>query len=148
MKIEDSKPTQAVSPKKGLESLNQLADEIQFRDVIHQKNSQITTDKIRKMLSDIDTAGERLSKSRTIRELRDYKNLVKSFMEEAVKNGVGLEERKGFSRRGRSKIYKMITEVNDKLVELTNAVLDKEKKGIDILNQIGEIKGMLVNMYL
>ncbi|MEW9669531.1 YaaR family protein [Ammoniphilus sp. 3BR4] len=149
MRIEDNRSPHAVNSKKSIDSLHQMIDDgIHFQDVVRQQHSKMTTDKLKKMISDIDAAGERLAKTRTVRELRVYKNLVKSFMEEAVKHGVGLEERQGFNRRGRSKVYKMVTEVNEKLVELTNAVLSKEQKGLDILNQVGEIKGLLVNMWL
>lgn len=149
MKVNENKPIHAIGAKKNIDALHQMIDDqIQFRDVVDQQQSRITTNKLKEMLSKIDVAGERLAKSRTVRELKDYKNLVKAFMEEAVKHGVGLEERQGFSRRGRPKIYKMVTEVNEKLVELTDALINKEQKGIDILSKIGEIKGMLVNMYL
>lgn len=149
MRIEDTRSPHTIHSKKNLDSLHQMVDDqIRFQEIINQKNSQMTNDKLKKMLTEIDTAGERLAKSRTVRELMDYKNLVKSFMEEAVKHGVGMEDRQGFNRRGRTKMYKMVTEVNEKLVQLTNAVLDKEQKGLDILSRVGEIKGMLVNMWL
>jgi len=78
---------------------------------------------------------------------KQSKKLVKKFLEEAVQNGLQLEEQRGFNRRGRTKIYKIVKEVDSKLIDLTNTVLDKEKKGLDILNKVGEIKGLLINIY-
>ncbi|WP_164985187.1 YaaR family protein [Ammoniphilus sp. CFH 90114] len=144
-------PQQAMNPldkKKVQESNKGNSKMISFRQVLTDQQETSPTDRLTKILSDINAAGERLSKSKTIRDLTEYKKLVKSFIEEAVKNGVGMDEREGLTRRGRSKIYKMITEVDEKLVDMTNDVLKKEKKGIDLLDSIGEIKGMLINMIL
>ncbi|MBS7683858.1 YaaR family protein, partial [Vibrio cholerae] len=79
--------------------------------------------------------------------LRRYKKMVKDFMDEAVNNALKLEEQSGFNRRGRTKVYKIVKEVDKKLVELTNTLLDKEKNGLDILQSVGEIQGLLINIY-
>ena len=47
----------------------------------------------------------------------------------------------------RTKIYKIVKEVDKALIDLTNSVLDKEKNSLDILSRVGEIKGLLINMY-
>ena len=41
----------------------------------------------------------------------------------------------------------LVKEVDQKLVELTEQVMDHEKKTVDLLGLIGEIKGLLVNIY-
>ena len=38
--------------------------------------------------------------------------------------------------------------VNEKLDMLTKKVLEKEKENIDLLNDIDDIRGLLVDMYL
>ncbi|ERI08791.1 YaaR family protein [Aneurinibacillus aneurinilyticus] len=121
---------------------------VDFDEVMQNRSQQLNVEKFNKLIEQIDMQGERLAKSRTIKDLKEYKTLVKNFMEEAVKNGVALEERHGFSRRGRSKVYKIITEVDKKLTEVTDAVLQKEQKGINILDTIGEVRGLLINMYM
>ncbi|MEI2367959.1 YaaR family protein, partial [Niallia circulans] len=80
-------------------------------------------------------------------DLRRYKKMVKDFMDEAVNNALKLEEQSGFNRRGRTKVYKIVKEVYKKLLELTNTLLDKEKNGLDILQSVGEIQGLLINIY-
>lgn len=148
MRIDEPKRV-GLERTKALDSLNKMVEEtVSFSDVLQQQNGQMTRERMKKLLQQIDEQGERLLERRTVKELREYKALVKSFMDEAVRNGVSLEERQGFNRRGRTKIYKILREVDTKLIDLTNAVLDKEKKGIDILSQVGEIKGLLINLYL
>jgi uncharacterized protein len=135
--------TPGIEPKQKV-----LPQYVDFDEVMHSRSRQLDVDNFNKLIEKIDMQGERLARSRTIKDLKEYKSLVKNFMEEAVKNGVAMEERHGFSRRGRSKVYKIITEVDKKLTDVTNAVIDKEQKAINILDTIGEIKGLLVNIYM
>lgn len=120
---------------------------VSFQEVMGKQRDEKTYERLSKLMEKIDDQGKVLSETRTVDELRKYKQLVKEFMEDAVQFGLSLEERRGFNRRGRTKIYKIVTEVDRKLLDLTDAVLEKQKKGLDILNMVGEIKGMLVNIY-
>ncbi|WP_100406853.1 YaaR family protein [Bacillus solitudinis] len=120
---------------------------VSFSEVIGQKRDEKVYERLSLLMGKIDDQGKVLSESRTVDELRKYKQLVKEFMEDAVQFGLSLEERRGFNRRGRTKIYKIVQEVDRKLLDLTDAVLEKQKKGLDILNMVGEIKGLLVNVY-
>lgn len=122
-------------------------ESISFQEVMSKNRQQTVYDKMTKMVQDIEDQGKVLAESRTVDQLRKYKKMVKDFMEEAVQNGLQLEEQRGFNRRGRTKIYKIVKEVDSKLIGLTNAVLDKEKSSLDILGMVGEIKGMLINIY-
>jgi len=59
---------------------------------------------------------------------------------------LSLENQHSFDRLGRSKRYKVIKELDEKLLELTNITLEKESKHLSILDNIGEIRGLLVNL--
>ncbi|MBY0123472.1 YaaR family protein [Bacillus sp. S/N-304-OC-R1] len=123
------------------------AESISFQEVISKNRQQTVYDKMTKMVQEIEDQGKVLSENRTVDNLRKYKKMVKKFMEDAIQNGLQLEEQRGFNRRGRTKIYKIVKEVDKKLIDLTNTVLDKEKKSLDILSVVGEIQGMLINIY-
>ena len=120
---------------------------ISFKEVIGTRRTDITLERLTKRMQEIEAQGRVLADTQSIDHLRKYKKLVKDFMDDAVKNGLQLEERRGFSQRGSAKVYKLVKEVDQKLVELTNAVLDKEEKGISLLGMIGEVQGMLINIY-
>ena len=124
-----------------------VTESISFTEVMGTKRENLVYEKMTKMMSAIEDQGKVLAESRTVEDLKKYKKLVKEFMDDAVKNGLKLEEQRGFNRRGRTKVYKIVKEVDKKLIDLTNAVLEKEKKGINILNLVGEIKGLLINIY-
>ncbi|MDZ5711474.1 YaaR family protein [Jeotgalibacillus haloalkalitolerans] len=126
----------------------QVAKEsVSFQDVMSKKRTTTLLDKLTAMSAEIEDQGKKLADSRTVEDLRKYKGLVKKFMEEAVNNGLQLEDQRGFNRRGRTKVYKIVKEIDTKLIDLTNQVLDKEKKGLAILGTIGEIQGLIINVY-
>ncbi len=99
------------------------------------------------MLEQIQLQGERLSKSMTVRELRQYKLLIKKFLEETARRGVQLRDTKGWDRRGRSKRYKLLEEIDENLLAMADDLLEHEQGRIEILQKIGEIRGMLINLF-
>ncbi|MGG3449211.1 YaaR family protein [Domibacillus aminovorans] len=120
---------------------------VSFTDVISNKRQNVALEKMTGMMKEIETQGEKLAEHRTIDDLRKYKKMVKEFMEEAVNSGLQLEEQRGFNRRGRTKVYKIVKEVDSRLTQLANEVINKEKSHLDILNKVGEIQGLLINIY-
>ncbi|MBM7097238.1 YaaR family protein [Bacillus sp. H-16] len=120
---------------------------VTFQEMMQKGRDNQAYEKLHHLLEKIDDQGKTLAESRTVDELRKYKQLVKAFMDDAVKLGLSLEERKGFNRRGRTKVYKIVREVDSQLLDLTDTVLNEQKKGLSVLSAIGEIKGLLVSIY-
>lgn len=126
---------------------NVPTESVSFQEVMAKGRTQTVFEKLANYAKDIEDQGKALAENRTVDELRKYKKMVKEFMEEAVSNGLQLEEQRGFNRRGRTKIYKIVKEVDKQLIDLANDVLNKEKSSLDILNKVGEIQGLLINIY-
>ncbi|WP_110112542.1 YaaR family protein [Bacillus sp. CGMCC 1.16541] len=119
-----------------------------FTEVMRQKKQDITYERLHKLMEQIERQGEVLAKHRSIDGLRHYKKLVKQFMDDVVKNGLDLDQQRGFNNRGSYTTYHTVREVDHRLHELTEAVLHKERGQLDLLQTIGEIQGLLVNMYV
>ncbi|WP_091276881.1 YaaR family protein [Alteribacillus persepolensis] len=120
---------------------------VSFTEIMDQRRQEKAYERFTQMLKKIDDQGKVLTENRTVEEFRKYKQLVKDFMQEAIDHGLSLEEKRGFNRRGRTKLYKVVEEVDRKLLDLTHAMMEKEKSGMDILDKVGEIQGLLVNLY-
>ncbi|WP_281883828.1 YaaR family protein [Paenibacillus sp. YYML68] len=118
-----------------------------FQDMMHHQDEKATREQLERMLSQIDMQGQRLAKSMTVRELRQYKLLVKQFLEETVRRGVQLRDTRGWDRRGRSKRYKLLEEIDQGLLVLADEMLATEQGRIELLHRIGEIRGMLINLF-
>lgn len=118
-----------------------------FADTMAQQEQQRSKEHLRQMLARIHEQGERLARNMTVRELRTYKLMVKQFLEDTVKRGVGLRETRGWDRRGRSKRYKLLEEVDRLLIEMGEELLQHEEGRLDLLEKVGEIRGLLLNVY-
>lgn len=118
-----------------------------FSDFLQQEKGKDPKEILKQLLNNIDEQGKKLSQYKNLKELRAYKELIKQFMDETVKLSIQLEERVSYDRLGRTKKMKIIKEIDRKLLELTDLTLQKETDQIKILDQIGEIKGLLVNLY-
>ncbi|MFD0591080.1 YaaR family protein [Paenibacillus sp. GCM10027627] len=117
-----------------------------FADVMMQQDSQRTQEQLQQKLQDIHRQGDRLAKTMTVRELMLYRQMVKQFLEDTVRRGVGLKEVRGFDRRGRVKRYKLLDEIDETLVSMAEDLLNSEEGRIELLNKIGEIRGILINL--
>ncbi len=87
-------------------------------------------------------------KQKTIENLIDYKHLVKQFIGESLSYGLQLSDKQSFNPSGGMKNHQLIGVIDQKLIEIHDEVLNNEKEGIDILQMVGEIKGMLINLYM
>ncbi|MCG7410799.1 YaaR family protein [Paenibacillus sp. ACRRX] len=117
-----------------------------FADMMQQQDGRSSNEEMQQRLQDIYKQGERLSKSMTVRELRLYKTMVKRFLEDTVRRGVAIRDARGWDRRGRSKRYRLVEEIDTALLELADELLQSEEGKIDMLNKVGEIRGMLINL--
>lgn len=122
-------------------------EKLSFGAMVLGEDERMSQERLTKLLTDIDKQGQILARSRAIRDFYSYKNLVKQFMEEAVKYGIVLDERRGINRRGRSRLYKIVKEVDAELLTLADELLSDQAPMIDLLARIGEIRGMLINLY-
>jgi len=122
-------------------------EKLQFGEMIKGEDQRMSQERLTQLLHDIDRHGQILARSRSIRDFYHYKNLVKQFMEEAVKFGIALDDRRGINRRGRSRLYKIVKEVDAQLLQMADELISDQAPMIDLLARIGEIRGMLINLY-
>jgi uncharacterized protein len=116
-----------------------------FSDLMQQEEEERTQEELQRKLEDIRQQGDRLTRSMTVRELKLYRNMVKGFLEDTVGRGVGLKETKGWDRRGRGKRYKLLDEVDEMLLGMGEELLQSEAGRLDLLQKVGEIRGILIN---
>ncbi|GFZ79216.1 hypothetical protein GCM10010978_20810 [Compostibacillus humi] len=117
-----------------------------FQQALASQVHQAKQQELEKMVKNITVQGDKLARSRTFRDLAKFKRLIKEFLQVAVAGGYQLEKNHSFGMYGSRKMA-IVKEVDEKLLELTEQVMDEEKKTVEILGLIGEIKGLLINLY-
>ncbi|MGD6804835.1 DUF327 family protein [Rossellomorea vietnamensis] len=120
---------------------------VKFGALVSKQDQKLQMEQLGKLMSDISSAGERLSRSRTFKDLAKYKSLVKKFVQEAVDYGMNLKQSHTWNQHGEGRKLNIVESVDQRLMELTEDILDEEKQSIDILGKIGEIRGLLINLY-
>ena len=119
-----------------------------FQAVLQKSNTRLQLDVLNQLINQIDIQGQKLLKDKTLKNLNEYKKLIKQFVQELVSNGYQLTEKQSFTANGNMKRLQMVEVIDEKLVELQNHVLSQEADRLDTLRLIGEIKGLLINMYM
>ena len=122
-------------------------DAAPFKDELYTAQRRQLTEKLKFILADIDETGQKLLKIRTVDILTKYKDLIKIFLKEIVQNMYLLKEEKHFDPKGKHKVLVMVKNVNKSLEDLVKMVLDKQVDNLTLLDKIGEIKGMLIDLY-
>ncbi|CEG24317.1 hypothetical protein BN1080_03339 [Planococcus massiliensis] len=119
-----------------------------FAAVMRNSQSKLKLDSLNQLMDRIDVQGQRLAKQRTIEHLIDYKNSVKQFVSESLSYGLELSEKQSFHLNGGMKSHQLVEVIDEKLLAINDEVLDNEKDGIEVLRLVGEMKGLLVNLYM
>lgn len=102
--------------------------------------------KVSALMNEISDQGKKLSKHADIRDMRKYRELVKSFLNEVVYRSHGFSRENFLDRKGRHRVYGIIRLIDKNLDELAEALLSDEKDNMDILNKVGEIRGLLLDI--
>ncbi|MEG0385705.1 YaaR family protein [Solibacillus cecembensis] len=119
-----------------------------FGDMVLKQGSKMQSEQLTRLLGDISAAGNRVARSRNLRELARFKMLVKRFLQEAVDYGLEMKQSHTWNRFGEGRRLKIVETIDEHLVELAEDILNEEKESIELLAKIGEIKGLLINLYM
>jgi uncharacterized protein YaaR (DUF327 family) len=120
----------------------------QFSSAVQAQQQKLKSEHLTALLTRIDQQGQRLLKSQTLGDLRDYKRLVKRFVKETVDFGMDLKKSRSWNGHGHLETIHLVERIDEELLALTDEMMSKESKAIDLLGRIGEIKGLLVNLYM
>lgn len=112
----------------------------------HVSESELAV-KLTSLMEQIAGQGERLAKKRDIKDMKRYRGLIKEFMNEIVSRSHEFTRENYLDRRGRHRVYGIIRLVDETLDELARELVKDEQDHLSILNKIGEIRGMLLDIF-
>jgi uncharacterized protein len=118
-----------------------------FESIVQSQAQKLQQNELQRLMNDITVQGDRLARFRSFKDLVKFKRLIKRFLEEAVANGLDVQKSLSFSYTGSSRNLTLVKQIDEKLMELTEEIMGQEKKTVDLLGLIGEIKGLLINLY-
>ena len=115
-----------------------LASHIQEADLQARLNT---------LMEEITMQGDKLAKKRDIRDMKKYRGLIKDFMNEVINRSHQFSRENFLDRRGRHRVYGIIRLVDQTLDDLAQELVKDEKDNLAILAKIGEIRGLLLDIF-
>lgn len=103
--------------------------------------------KVDGLLKDITTQGNLIAKHMDIRDMKKYRGLVKDFLNEVVYRSHKFSRENFLDRKGRHRVYGIIRLVDENLDALAEELIKDEKDHLAILARIGDIQGLLLDIF-
>ncbi len=104
-------------------------------------------ERLQTLMQEITIEGEKLAKRRDVKDMKHYRRLVKDFLNEVVTRSHNFSRENFLDRRGRHRVYGIIRLVDENLDQLAQELMKDEKDNLAILNKIGEIQGLLLDIF-
>lgn len=103
--------------------------------------------RLQTLMEEITMEGEKLAKRRDVKDMKHYRGLVREFLNEVVTRSHSFTRENFLDRRGRHRVYGIIRLVDENLDQLAQELMKDEKDNLAILNRIGEIRGLLLDIF-
>ena len=122
--------------------------ELVFKSQLSNERQATYLAHIQELIGQIEQQGKQLGKRADMGEMQKYREMITKLINETVSNGFAFEKEGKIGANGRSKVFVTIRQINEKLDAMTKKVLEEEKANLDLLDDIDDIRGLLVDMYL
>ena len=103
--------------------------------------------RLNSLLDDITKQGNLIAQHMDIRDMKKYRGLVKDFLNEVVTRSHKFSRENFLDRKGRHRVYGIVKLVDKNLDELAEELVKDESDHITILDKIGEIVGLLLDIF-
>ena len=103
--------------------------------------------KVDALMEDITAQGNRIAQHMDIRDMKKYRGLIKDFLNEVVYRSHKFSRENFLDRRGRHRVYGIIRLIDENLEQLATELVADESDHLKILNMIGEIEGLLLDIF-
>ena len=103
--------------------------------------------RLNSLLDDITKQGNLIAQHMDIRDMKKYRGLVKDFLNEVVTRSHKFSRENFLDRKGRHRVNGIVKLVDKNLDELAEELVKDESDHITILDKIGEIAGLLLDIF-
>lgn len=131
------KPTPQAVPNDG---------SFKFTLTSHIEEAQLQ-EKLNALMQEITAEGEKIAKRKDLRDMKHYRSLIKEFMNEVTSRSHSFSRENYLDRRGRHRVYGIVRLIDENLDELAQELMKDEKDNLAILSKIGEIRGILLDIF-
>ena len=123
-----------------------LNSEIETTENVSGVSEIYDIEDIESVLDKVFETGEKLKQNQSLENIKNYKKIVKKFLEYIIKNTFKVEEKTSGVNILKRKKFTLVKIIDKKLESLATDVLSRQKKQFDILQKIDEINGLIVDL--
>lgn len=142
-KINQIEPTQITQPTAPVQ---QADGSFKFMLASHIEEAELQ-EKLNELMQEITSEGEKISKRKDLRDMKHYRSLIKEFLNEVTTRSHSFSRENYLDRRGRHRIYGIVRLIDENLDNLAQELMKDEKDNLAILSKIGEIRGLLLDIF-
>ena len=107
---------------------------------------QLETKNIELFLKKLENQGQKLAEGLSLKDLIEFKKMVKSFLKSTLGQSRNMEEETFRDYRGQPKVMARVTKINRALEQLGEQVLSSQADSLKILAKIDEIRGLIIDL--
>ncbi|AET70322.1 hypothetical protein Desor_4921 [Desulfosporosinus orientis DSM 765] len=144
MSIRINSPHQPLNAN--LDTQNAIEHNSDFGSVFSQ-TQKIQSAELHTFLERLGMQGKKLAYSMSIGDLKDFRNMVKSFLRSTFGQSRKMQEDTSWDYQGRPKVMARIGKIDQALDDLGKQLLTEQSKPLDILTKIDEIRGLIVDLF-
>ena len=133
-------------PAEQVQNLQPADGTFKFMLASHIEEAELQS-RLQTLMEEITMQGEKLSKRRDVKDMKHYRGLVKEFLNEVMTHSHSFSRENFLDRRGRHRVYGIIRLVDENLDQLAQELMKDEKDNLAILMKIGEIQGLLLDIF-
>ncbi|MBR4084992.1 MAG: YaaR family protein [Lachnospiraceae bacterium] len=137
---------QQAAPVEHTAQVSQGDTTFKFTLVSHIEEAELQN-KLQGLMQAITEEGDKLAKRKDLRDMKHYRGLVKEFLNEIVSRSHEFSRENFLDRRGRHRVYGIVRLVDENLDALARELMKDEKDNLAILSKIGEIRGLLLDIF-
>ncbi|WP_241243480.1 YaaR family protein [Caldicellulosiruptor changbaiensis] len=119
-----------------------------FLGYVKQLERDQLINRIKELIEKIDSLGQSLAKKMDLVTLKEYKKSIKELLSYTVFSSHEYFKESLFGKKGRHKIFGIVKKIDEKMDLLTQEIIKKEADNIKVLSYVGEIKGLLIDLFM
>ncbi|HPO27308.1 MAG TPA: YaaR family protein [Petrotogaceae bacterium] len=117
-----------------------------FFDILLTKDYELTEKELKKLIDMIFGFGNSFVRSPTEWNLKRYKSAIKEYLQKIEKKLYKIKEELGMDV-DYPRLHVIAEVIDEKIGQITQAVFKKEKDTLFYASRIGEVNGLLVDLY-
>ncbi len=139
--------TTSAAPVESTAPVQQADGNFKFTLASHIEEAELQ-ERLSALMEQITMEGEKLAKRKDLRDMKHYRGLVKAFMNEIISRSHSFSRENFLDRKGRHRVYGIVRLVDQNLDDLAQELMKEEKDNLAILSKIGEIRGLLLDIFM